>query len=222
MASQVAHIIYTVKYFESLELEKSAELKEGEIPDLMEIKKDEFILGCVFPDIRRIDTDIRRKDTHLHFDKIDLDFSQMTSFEAGWKFHLYADMRREEILNKYNFYSLKNTTDIYSHPAKLLEDELLYDYYDNWEKISYYFNHPPYIETIAKITPETFNLWYAVLSKYIEKKPDNRSMKNFLIKNLRVASRAPEIITSLAKLRENKKAVEILKKVKDEIIPLNP
>ena len=88
MASQIAHIVYAKKYFEKY-------------PST--INKDEFILGCVFPDMRRIDGNIKRKDTHRHYDPLDLDFSGMTAFEAGWKFHLYCDMKREEILNKYDF-----------------------------------------------------------------------------------------------------------------------
>ena len=68
MACPVAHIIYVDKYFAKY---SSA------------INKDEFILGCTFPDIRRIDEKIKRKETHLRFDPIDLDFSGFTPFQAG-------------------------------------------------------------------------------------------------------------------------------------------
>ncbi len=118
MACPVAHIIYVDKYFAKYSLA---------------INKDEFILGCTFPDIRRIDEKIKRKETHLRFDPIDLDFSGFTPFQAGWKFHLYCDMKREEILNKYHFYSLDNTTDFWNLPAKFFEDEVVYDECKNWK-----------------------------------------------------------------------------------------
>src|SRR5512135_2285635 len=121
MASQVAHIIYAQKYFER--------------HPSHDIDRDEFMLGCTFPDIRRIDPSVKRKETHLCHECLDMDFSNLTSFEAGWKFHLYCDMKREEILNKYDFYSIRHAGDFANLAAKLLEDELAYESYNNWEKV---------------------------------------------------------------------------------------
>jgi len=212
MASIVSHIIYAKKYFEKLE---TGEIKNGRVENL---DKDEFILGCVFPDIRSIAEEITRQDSHLHFNPIDLNFKNLTSFEAGWKFHLYCDMKRDEILNKYNFYNLKNTTDFYSGSAKLLEDELVYNEYANWEKLILYFNHPPYIKTDLDIDKNTFQLWYAMAAKYMERKPDNKSMRVFLSKLPKRAKKARNIVESVSELRENKKACELLLQVKEEIV----
>ena len=203
MASQIAHIVYAQKYFEKHPSKKN---------------KDEFILGCLLPDIRRIDERIRRKDTHLCFDPIDLIFNNLTSFETGWKFHLYCDMKREDILNRHNFYSLKYTTEFWQQPAKMLEDELVYDTYNNWEKLYLYFNDPPYFETVENMTQETFGLWYAILAQYIREKPTNNSIKNFISKQPSIASHASDIVSAVDKLRKDDKVVEILKKVKDEIV----
>lgn len=221
MASQISHIVYAKKYFERLE---SGELfshltkEEKEKYPLGKMDRDEFFLGCTFPDIRRIDENIKRKDTHLKFEPLDLDFSRLTSFEAGWKFHLYCDMKRVEILNKYDFYSFLGTTDLAYLPAKLLEDQLLYGSYNNWEKIKSFFNNPPYIETSVRVSPETFKLWYAILAKYMESEPNEKSVRAFLIKQSNLVERVEKIMPSIVKLRENKKVVEILKKVQEEII----
>lgn len=203
MASQVAHIIYANKYF--------AKYPSG-------IDRDEFILGCIFPDIRRIDATIKRKDSHLKFKPLDLDFSGLTSFQAGWKFHLYCDMKREEILNKYDFYSLKNASDLWNLPAKIFEDEVIYDDWKNWEKLVHYFNNIPAVDTGIGVSRETMELWYAIIAKYIEKKPDNKSMKIFLSKQPKLLCIAKEIIGTIDKLRKDDKVVEILSKVKDEIV----
>jgi hypothetical protein len=203
MASQVAHVIYANKYF--------AKYPSG-------IDKDEFILGCIFPDIRKIDEKIRRKETHLCFDPIDLNFSGFTSFQAGWKFHLYCDMKREEILNKYNFYSLDSATDFWNLPAKFLEDEIAYNDCRNWEKLIHYFNNIPQINSGIYVSRETLELWYAIIAKYIEKRPDSKLMKVFISKQPKLANFAEDIVKTVDKLRKDAKLVGILTKVKDEIV----
>lgn len=203
MASQVAHIIYAKKYFDKY-------------PST--INKDEFILGCTFPDIRRIDESISRRDSHLHYATLDLNFDGLTPFQAGWKFHLYCDMKREEILNKFGFYSLPGTEEFGRLPSKLLEDEIIYDNYNNWEKLVHYFNNVPFIKNGISVSRETFSLWYAILARYIEKKPDNKAMSIVLSKQPSLAKKADGIIQSVGKLRSNKKAVELLKKVAEEIV----
>jgi len=201
MANPVSHVVYAQKY-----LEKNPR-KGGEI----------FILGTLFPDLRRITNGMARKDTHMHFVNIDLDFEGMNLFDAGWKFHAWCDMRREEILNKYKFYSLKGANAI-DPTAKLVEDELLYDKYKNWEKLRYVLNNPPIIHTSLDVSQETVERWYAILAKYFQKKPDNRTMKIFLSKQSSDKKEIEEIIDGVRKLRENQKATEILSKVCDEII----
>jgi len=203
MASQVAHIIYAEKYFKKYP---------------SKINRDEFILGCVFPDIRRIDENVKRKMTHRAFDPLDLNFEGLTSFQAGWKFHLYCDMKREEILNKYKFYELEYTADFWHHPSKMLEDELIYDEYENWEKLAHYFNSAPHIEAGIGVSQETFSLWYAILAKYVESKPGDRSMRVFLSKQRNLSEMVNELAEAIDKLRKNDKVGEILKKVAEEIV----
>ncbi|MCX6762662.1 MAG: hypothetical protein NT093_02660, partial [Candidatus Moranbacteria bacterium] len=176
-----------------------------------------FILGTLFPDLRRVADGMARKDTHMRFEKIDLEFYGMDMFEAGWKFHLWCDMRREEILNKYNFYALKGAKAI-DPTAKLVEDELVYDEYKNWEKLIYVLNNPPIVRTPLGISQETIERWYAILGKYFEKKPNDKTMKIFLSKQSPLKDEVNEIIDGVQKLRENQKATEILKKVCEEII----
>lgn len=211
MASQVAHIIYAKTLFDKTG-------KKEESNKFGKIDRDEFFLGCVFPDMRRIEKGVTRKDTHLKFSNLDLDFSGLTSFEAGWKFHLYCDMKREEILNKLGFYKIPGTSDLFSQPAKMLEDEILYDKYNNWEKLVYYFNNPPFIASDLNIKKETFELWYAMVAKYLEKKPDDKSIRAFLVKQESLVERIDSIIEKVTLLRKNKKVLDTLEKVYQEIV----
>lgn len=202
MASQVAHIVYAKKYLEKY---PSAE-----------IKKDLFFLGCVFPDIRRIDETIKRKDTHLRFAPLDLNFQGLDSFQAGWKFHLYCDMKRDEILRNAKFY--EKTSSHSDLPPKLLEDVLVYGDYDNWEKLKALLNNPPEIEFDFHVSPESLHLWYAIIAHYFEKNPDEKTIKTFLVKQPSLVHKADEAVKKVLEMGNNKEAVEILKNIKNEIV----
>ncbi len=215
MAAPISHIIYAKKYFEK---------------NPSNINKDEFLLGCLFPDIRRVSENIKRKDTHVpdeilkknilqkNTSSINLDFTGLTAFQAGWKFHIYCDMKREEILKNRKFYSLEDTSDIWSLPSKFLEDELLYDQYNNWEKLGLYFNNAPKADLDINVPRETFEFWYAILAKYIERKPDTKSMHIFFTKQFFLKDKADEIIKVIEKLKKNEKVISILKNLPEEVL----
>jgi len=226
MASQVAHVVYAKKYLEQ---------HPGMNADL-------FLLGTLLPDIRRVTDEVKRKDTHISHEELDLEFEGVTPFEAGWKFHLWCDMRREEILNKYEFYKLSYTID-HDVPPKLLEDELVYEKYKNWEKLRLILNNPPEIKNYIgvssafapadvkalvgkkasvdfdlKVSQETIERWYAILAKYFEKKPDDKTIKAFLFKQRKLRGQAEELVDLVGKLRNNSRVVEILPKISEEIL----
>jgi len=178
---------------------------------------DLFLLGVLFPDIRRITDEISRYETHQIYKKLDLDFKDITAFRAGWKFHLWCDMRREEILNKNNFYKLSYTID-HDAPSKLLEDELVYEKYKNWEKLVLLLNNPPELEEEIPVSRETIARWFAIIAKYLEKKPDDKTIKAFLFKQRKLRKKSAEIIDVVRKLRENRKVVNILSVISEEIL----
>jgi len=201
MAFPVSHVVYAKKYLDQ---------HPAVDPDL-------FLLGTLFPDIRRITDEVTRYDTHQHFKKLNLSFEGLDAFRAGWKFHLWCDMRREEILNKHGFYKLSYTID-HDAPPKLLEDELAWEKYQNWEKLRFILNNPPELELPFGVSRETLERWYAIIAKYFEKKPDERTMKAFAWKQRSLRKRADEIVDVVAKLRENSKACEILSRISGEIL----
>jgi hypothetical protein len=202
MASQIAHVVYSKKYLEQHPA----------------MNADLFLLGTLLPDIRRITDEVKRKDTHIVYPELDLGFKGLSPFEAGYRFHLWCDMRREEILNKYDFYSLKYAADIGHLPAKLLEDELVYEKYNNWEKLRWLLDNPPEMKTDVPVSQETIERWFAINAKYFEKKPEDKTLKAFLFKQRKLRKISHEIIDVVGKLRNNSKVIEILKKVSEEIL----
>jgi len=204
MASQIAHIVYAKKFL------------ENDHPNW--IDKDEFLLGSIFPDIRYIDKSISRHDTHRLFKEINLDFSGLSSFEAGWKFHLYCDMKREEILTKYNFFEIPGADKFQGRSAKLLEEKMIYAKYNNWEKLCILMNNIPYFETGINVSRETFEHWYAIIANYVKQIPDYKTMHIFVSKVMKNGKEVDEIIQGLKELEKNEKATAILGKVWKEII----
>ncbi len=201
MAFPVSHIVYAKKYLDQHPA----------------MDADLFLLGVLFPDIRRITDEISRYETHQFFKNLDLNFDELPPFSAGWKFHLWCDMRREELLNKNNFYKLPYTVD-HDAPSKLLEDELVYEKYRNWEKLVFLLNNPPEMSDGLPVSRETLMRWFAIIAKYLEKKPDDKTMKTFLFKQRKLRKKSDEIIDVVRKLRENRKVVETLSKISDEIL----
>lgn len=203
MASQIAHIVYAKKYLEK--------------HPLLNGDRDLFILGSVFPDIRRLAENLTRKDTHMAFDSVDLNFEGLTPFQAGWKFHVYCDMKREEILTKQGFYIATNDNGKFWQANKMLEDELVYNVYNNWEKLVHYFNNPPIVKLPDGLSRQSFELWYTMIAKYIEKMPDDRAIHIFLSKNL-IFKSVDDVVERVVSLRKNKDAVAILRKVMNKIV----
>lgn len=223
MASQISHIVYAQKYFDLIENGEDSFgfLDEGKVFHARKINRDEFMLGVVFPDIRLLEPRIKRKDTHLKFAPLDLDFSGLGWFEAGWKFHLYCDMRREEFLNQSGFYRLKKTGEFYGRPAKLLEDKLVYAEYVNWEKLAAYFRNPPEIKNDVGADQETIVLWYAILAKYIEEKTTSKMISVFLSKLPKLAREADDLVQLVDELEQEKEVRKKLEMIQDEIFTKN-
>lgn len=203
MASQIAHIVYAQKYFDAY----APKFNQGE-----------FLLGCIFPDIRRIAQYLKRRETHMILGDLNLDFDYLDSFHAGWKFHLYCDMRREEVLNRAGFYSIEGSGDHDGLAAKLLEDELVYGQYAKWSDLARFLNKVPAVETGLNVSRETFELWYAIIAKYVEQKPDNLTRSAFVSKQPSLADRCVEIIATVDKIRKSDKVVKLLSEVPDRML----
>ena len=127
-------------------------------------------------------------------------------------------MRREEILNQQNFYKLKRTSDLFGRPVKLLEDVLLYDNYNNWEKMTSYFRNPPRVNLKIEVDRQTFVLWYAILAKYIEEKVTLKTISILLSKLPKLATESREIIDTVKELEQDALVIKKLLVVQEEIV----
>lgn len=120
MPGPISHLAFAEKY-----------LEQNFINDEKELNR--FIQGTIFPDIRYF-THLDRRITHGRFAP-NKDFLNVSSFEAGWKLHLYFDhqwakiTRESEFFNKY-----KEDMIISALAAKLIEDRIDYKKIKNLKK----------------------------------------------------------------------------------------
>src|SRR4030043_2339857 len=107
------------------------------------LKKDEFFIGNIFPDIRYIGV-IEREKTHsdnVSFEKI----IEEDSFSAGAKFHQLTDKVEAKYAKDHDIYSMFSNLEYATQSLKLFSDEILYPKIKNWQE---------YVSFFTKILPD--------------------------------------------------------------------
>lgn len=188
MASIVSHIVYADEY-----LKRHPKLAQTQ----------EFMLGVCFPDIRRV-SNVPRAKTHNKFKELDLDFEGLSAFEAGWKFHVWCDLRREELLVEKKFFDNDLIRDCYYFSPYLAEDRLVWGEYNNWETLKNYFMGVGYRDVFEELTEGDWMFWYHLLAEYVAELPERRTMRN-LIRNIpSFVSRTELVLDEIDQVLENK------------------
>lgn len=175
------------------------------------------MLGVIFPDIRRV-SNVSREETHNRFKKLDLDFAGLSDFEAGWKFHVWCDLRRNEVLRDKRFYEIKEIGNAYYMSYYFLEDYLVWDVYRNWENLVYLYRNPSFIKTVEKARLHDWNFWFEIVSDYVRAKPTQESISNFVKHMPSVAVKNEKIQEEFEKLKKNARVAGILKNVYLEMV----
>lgn len=175
------------------------------------------MLGASFPDIRRI-SNITRAQTHNCFENLDLNFEGMTAFEAGWKFHVWCDLRRNEVLLEKGFFEIDEVHDCYYFSCYLLEDKLVWSEYNNWETLGNYFSDSTLIDVFENLTDGDWMFWFDVTKDFITNQPDKTSMRKLIRSFPSFVGRADMILEETDKLLKNKKVIEILTNIHKDIL----
>lgn len=202
MASVISHVIYADRYLKNY-------------PGINNTQ--EFMLGVSFPDIRRV-SNVARAQTHNCFEDLDLYFEKLSAFEAGWKFHVWCDLRRSELLRDKDFFEIDEVKDSYYFSNYLLEDQLLWDEYNNWETLVNYFNNAAFVDLFEELDESDWSFWFEMLAEYIQKKPDKKSTQKFLKKIPSFAGKADHLLEEIEQLEAEKEIAEILQNLHEEML----
>lgn len=202
MASQIAHIVYADQYLKKF-------------PSIA--NKDEFYLGVCFPDIRRV-SNLTREQTHQHFKNLDLYFKNLSSFEAGWKFHVWCDLRRNELLRDYKLWDIKVISQVSFFAYYFLEDQLVWNKHKNWETICNIYHNPVYIKLFKQLNRQDWNFWFKIVGDYIANPPTAESIRKFCKLQPALATKADSLVEEVERLKQDQKVMEIFGRLYGEMV----
>ncbi len=197
MASVISHIVYADRFLKNNPIIKDTQ---------------KFMLGVSFPDIRRI-SNVSRAQTHNNFDELDLRFEGMSAFDAGWKFHVWCDLRRAELLRDEGFFDIDIVKDSYYFSSYLLEDELVWGRYKNWETLDNYFRNAAFIDRFKELSESDWNFWFGVLAEYMKEKPNKETSLRYIKKNPSFSGKSQNILDEVELLRADKEVAAALESV---------
>lgn len=193
MASQITHIVYGKKIFDRNQLSNW----------------DDFVIGTVFPDIRYL-AQIDRDLTHIYDtseDKIPKD----NSFKAGHYVHCLVDEKREEFLDSQDVYELLNATRLTGVALKFVEDEVVYDLFNQWQELQVTFDKVHDDQLILGIKHEDAKKWHGLIKQYISHIPNDDTYKH-LAKLMGFPDQIIEaLMKEISQIRQNDKVMEIIK-----------
>jgi hypothetical protein len=164
MAATITHFVLADKVF-------------GEF--FSHLKKDEFFIGNIFPDIRYIGA-IEKQKTHS--DNVSLkNIIKEDSFNAGAKFHQLTDKVEAKYTEDHDIYSMFTYLEHATQSLKLFSDEILYPKVENWQEYASFFAKILPQEQKFGIADKDILKWHQMVKIYISQKP-NQKTRTELIK----------------------------------------
>ncbi len=196
MAAPITHIVFTEKVFDKLFKDKT--------------RKD-FFVGTLFPDIRYLNVISRDK---THYDNLSIaKLINDESFAAGVKFHSIVDQAREKFVVENNTYLLCPKSKYITQSLKILEDEIFYNYVEDWEVIINYLNKILPIEKDSGIAKKYLEKWHLLLQQYFHHEPDRNAVSKFTHSIGFSQDVSDEINRNVAKMRTNEKIIKNIKEL---------
>lgn len=184
MAGEVGHVVYGTTVLHYLGPKVTSPL---------------YWAGTLFPDIGHIGS-IQRHRTHP--DDVSLEsLVGRDDFATGVRVHAWIDATREKFLHAKHMKELLPWHPFVPHALKLLEDELLYNRFEDWNLIhrvlgKTYEQEKQYIQN-----EETIKQWHSVLQNYLGSPPTDATRLRLSIDIGLSEGSAQEINSVVARLR---------------------
>lgn len=193
MAGEVGHVVYGARllYF----------LKD-------EVEDPIYWAGTLFPDIRHFGI-VSRKRTH--FSDVTLQtLVAKNNFLTGMRVHAWIDATRERFLREQHIKETLPWHPFVPHALKLVEDEMLYDSFDDWNLVHRVLNQV-YDEELEYITErEPVQRWHTILQTYFKHKPNDASRKQLSLDIGLSDASANEVNSVVQKLKDDKKTEKLV------------
>lgn len=193
MAGEVAHVVYAARLLTYL----------GD-----EVKYPSYWAGTLFPDVRHLGV-VSRQHTH----PADVSLHTLvgeTDFHTGMRVHAWVDATREHFLRTQKMKEYLPWHPFVPHSLKLLEDEILYGRYDDWNLIYRVLNQVYEPELFYVDSKQHVQLWHTILQKYLKNPPNDESRYDLSIAIGLSKNSAEEVNSVVAMLRADKRSRQLL------------
>lgn len=193
MAGEVGHVVYAARLLTYL----------GD-----QVRTPTYWIGTLFPDIRHLGV-VSRQRTHIK----DITLQTLVGpndFHTGMRVHAWIDRTREKFFLDHHIKEQLPWHPFVPFALNLLEDEMLYDHFDDWNLIS---------KALATTAPEeeqycgsvpTIKLWHTLLQDYLKRKPNNASRQELIHAIGLSEVAAQESNTVITQLKKDGRAVKLL------------
>jgi hypothetical protein len=154
MAGEAGHVVYAGRLLTHLK---------------NKVESPAYWVGTLFPDIRHLGVASRHR-THpasvsLH------SLVGETDFATGMRVHAWVDATREKFLHDAHMKELLPWHPFVPHALKLVEDELLYGAFEDWDLIQRVLQRGSDEEEVFVDDREALIRWHRVLQTYLAQPP---------------------------------------------------
>lgn len=193
MAGEIGHVVYGARLL--------YRLKD-------QVHTPAYWAGTLFPDIRHFGI-VSRKRTHV--DTVSLrTLIGNSDFQTGMRVHAWIDATRERYLHEQHIKETLPWHPFVPHALKLVEDELLYDSFDDWNLIQRVLNHVQPEELEYVTAKDQVQRWHTMLQDYFQHKPDDASRERLGLGIGLSQASAVEVNSVVAMLKEDKKTQNLI------------
>jgi hypothetical protein len=200
MAGEVSHVIYAARALNYI---------DGAAPAPL------FWAGTLFPDIMHLDVASRRR-THLEGVSLE-SLLGSGDFETGMRVHAWVDQTREQFLRDIDAWAELPWHPFVQYALELVEDEALYERFDDWNLIHRSLNRIYDEEVLFVNSRERVSTWHGILQNYFREKPDSITRHDLSLALGLTENSAEEVGRVVALLQKDKRALGLIDRIVQHI-----
>jgi hypothetical protein len=193
MASEISHVVYAARVLTNLG---------------SQVKEPTFWVGTLLPNIYQLNIQPRHR---LHPGGISL-YSLVAEkdFATGLRVHNWIDVVRENYLRNNYIKEKLPWSPLVPEAFRLLEDDLLYDYFEDWDLV---------FRLLNKVNDDELNFvsertmiakWHEIIQHYIEKHPNDNDRQRMLHDKGLTKTLAKSTVAQMHKLNDSPTAIKLL------------
>lgn len=193
MPGEIGHVVYAARVLTNL---------SGAVHD------QSYWLGALFPNVRHAGALARHP---LHAGNISLySLVGANDFETGMRVHAWLDATHDAFFMPHIVRELLPWHPFAFQALQLLEDELLYPHFEDWNLVHRLLNTASEEELFYVHDRKSVQRWHGLLQQYIKEAPGEAETNELLRQTGLSKDAAKELQRVTAALRKNKRAINAI------------